>query len=152
VSLSEVNFYQWNGCQRILSEPRFWLVERDDNKPISICTEGELRKAALVINDSRKTLLVLPIDKNVPIKKENNHNDEESLCDVLIQTHKNNELIVFVELKMLRIALLLKQSINWRRPSPHIKNLIRRYLNPSKSDLPILPIDLITEFIHPIKM
>ncbi len=110
MSLSKVNFYQWDSCQQILSEPRFWLVERGNNKPISIYTEEEANKATLVINDNRKTLLVLPIDKNVPIKKIDNPNDEESLCDVLIQTQTDNELIIFAELKNARSSFISKAA------------------------------------------
>lgn len=94
-----LDFYQYDGCQQILDAPVFWLVEKGSSTPIVISMSAQEGNSTPVINTNEREVLVLPIDKNVPLKKKNNAKDEESLCDVLIETHHSQDLIIFAELK-----------------------------------------------------
>ncbi len=99
-----LDFYGYDRCQTILDDAKFHLVERGGALPIEISKSGAEKNSTPVFNESRKTLLVLPLDKNVPLKKKDSPHDDESLCDVLIQTHQNNDVIIFAELKNRRTS------------------------------------------------
>ena len=94
-----VNFYHYDSCQCITAESCFGIVELADNTPVSMITDRSAKWGATVNNPAAKKLLVLPIDKNVPIRKIDNPHDEERLCDLLIRSYMLDEFLIFIELK-----------------------------------------------------
>lgn len=74
---------------------------------------------------TEKEVLILPIDKNVPVKKKDYAGNEEKLCDFLMRSYRSYGFLFFIELKDKRKVPWVMQANNEALPSIGIKSTIK---------------------------
>ncbi len=94
-----IDFYQFKDCSCVTDEALFGVIDKADSTPVQVTTDRRLQWGTTIENPERKTLLVLPVDKNVKIRKKDNENNKEKLCDFLMRSHVDTAILCFVELK-----------------------------------------------------
>jgi hypothetical protein len=64
-----IDFYQFKDCSCVTDEALFGVIDKADSTPVQVTTDRRLQWGTTIENPERKTLLVLPVDKNVKIRK-----------------------------------------------------------------------------------
>jgi len=97
--MAGINFYGYNTCQTITESALFGVIDDGLGAPVRATEDASEKWGACIHNPQKKELLVLPVDKNVPVKKKDNTGNEEKLCDFLMRSYRSDGFLFFIELK-----------------------------------------------------